>query len=77
MELAAIVEIGRISQAAAADHPFITEVFARMGVDQFAADPHVVFDSGYLSRCSTRMLEIAFRRSAQGWRRESASNRQR
>lgn len=76
MDLAAIIEIGRISQAAAADHPFITEAFARMRVDQFATEHVVVFDSGYLSRCSTQMLEIAFRRSARGWRCESASDGQ-
>ncbi|XQZ55555.1 hypothetical protein E2979_21055 [Paracoccus yeei] len=76
IELAGTIEIGRVSMAEAANHPFITEAFARMRVDQFAADRHVVLDHGYLSRCSMRMLDIAFARSARGWRRQSAINDQ-
>lgn len=76
IEFAGTIEIGRVSMAEAANHPFITEAFARMRVDQFAADRHVVFDHGYLSRCNTRMLDIAFARSARGWRRQSAINDQ-
>lgn len=72
IELAGTIEIGRVSMAEAANHPFITEAFARMRVNQFAADRHVVFDHSYLSRCSTRILDIAFARSARGWRRQSA-----
>ncbi len=76
IELAGTIEIGRVSMAEAANYPFITEAFARMRVDQFAADRHVVFDHGYLSRRGTRMLDIAFATSARGWRRQPAINDQ-
>lgn len=69
MELLATVEIGRISQAGAVKHPFITEAFERMRTDQFATHEHVVFDYDYLSQCGPEALEAAFARSARGWRR--------
>lgn len=68
MDLQATLEIGRISMAAAAKHPFIAEAFARMEIDQFAKEEHVVFDRSYLSRCSLEMQETAFARSARSWR---------
>ncbi|QRZ12958.1 hypothetical protein JWJ88_10245 [Paracoccus methylovorus] len=76
MELQATVEIGRISLAQATKHPFITEAFARMQIDQFATDERVVFDHGHLSQCSPKALETAFARSARSWRRGAAPNAQ-
>lgn len=72
-DLQAILEIGRISIASTAKHPFIAEAFARMQIDQFAPEEHVVFDQSYLSRCSLEMQEAAFARSARGWRHLTAS----
>ena len=69
MELLATVEIGRISQAGAAKHPFITEAFARMRTDQFATHKHVVFNYDHLSQCGPEALETAFARSAKRWRK--------
>lgn len=72
MDLQAIIEIGRISMASATKHPFIAEAFARMQIDQFATEEHVVFDQGYLSQCGLEMQETAFARSARSWRRLDA-----
>ncbi|WP_323032416.1 hypothetical protein [Paracoccus sp. (in: a-proteobacteria)] len=62
MELLATVEIGRISQVGAAKHPFITEAFARMRIDQFTTHEHVVFDYDHLSQCGPEALETSIRK---------------
>lgn len=72
-DLQAILEIDRIAIASTAKHPFIAEAFARMQIDQFATEEHVVFDQGYLSRCGLEMQEAAFARSARSWRRQDAA----
>lgn len=72
-DLQAILEIGRIAMASTVKHPFIAEAFARMQIDQFATEEHVVFDQGYLSRCGLEMQEAAFARSARRWRRQDAA----
>ena len=72
MDLQAIIEIGRISMASASKHPFIAEAFARMQIDQFATEEHVVFDQGYLSQQGLEMQEAAFARSARSWRCQGA-----
>lgn len=72
-DLQAILETDRIAIASTAKHPFIAEAFARMQIDQFAAEKHVVFDQSYLSRCSLEMQETAFARSARSWRHLDAA----
>ncbi len=74
MDLQAILEIGRISMASAAKHPFIADAFARMQIDQFATEEQVVFDQNYLSQCGLEMLEIVHPRSAQNWRHQNAAS---
>lgn len=74
MDFQATLEIGRISMASTTKHPFIAEAFARMQIDQFATEEHVVFDQGYLSRCGLEMQEAAFARSARSWRHLTASS---
>lgn len=74
MDLQAILEIGRISMASTAKHPFIADAFARMQIDQFATKEQVVFDQGYLSQCSLEMLEILLLRSARNWRRQDSKD---
>lgn len=69
LDLQAILEINQISMALATKHPFIAEAFARMQIDQFAKEKHVVFDQGYLSQCGLEMQETAVARSARSWRR--------
>lgn len=77
VELLATVEIGRISLAGAAKHPFITEAFARMRTDQFATHEHVVFDYDHLSQCRPEALETALARSVRRWRRRETPKGQR
>ena len=72
MDLQAILEIGRISTASATKHPFIAEAFARMQIDQFATEEHVVFNRGFLSQCGLEMQQTAFARSARNWRCQDA-----
>ena len=74
IELLGTIEIGCIAMAEATDHPFIAEAFARMRIDQYAEEERVVYDIGYLSKCTTEELEIASARSAKAWRIISTSS---
>lgn len=65
--LQALIEIGRIEIARAVKHPFVAAAFARMEVDQFAEDDHVVFSVSYLERAEVAEIETAWLRSAVRW----------